>query len=117
MWLLSAAQYTLPGMASTAAYSTPLGDLTTVELLDAAKQIRELQQSPGWALLTRLLGEHAGRLEKQLLSVSLPSHEKMAALAGELRGLKAMGAAAETVLAEAQAREAKEQQRVEDTHV
>lgn len=104
-------------MGSVPAYSTPLGDLSTVELLDAAKQVRELMQSPGWALLSRLLGQHAARLESQLLAVSLPSHEKMAALAGELRGLKAMGDAAATVLSEAQAREEQEQQRVEDTHV
>lgn len=104
-------------MASNAAYSTPLHDLTSVQLFDAAKQVRETMQTPGWRMLTGLIEKHADRLERQMLSASLPDYPQMTALAGELRGLRSLGEAAETVLTEAQEREAQEEQRVEADHV
>lgn len=115
--MLSAGQDTLLRMASNAAFSSQLHDLELVELLDAAKQVRAMCQSPGWELVQSLVKTHADRLELRMLSASLPDYPQMAALAGELRGLRALGEAAETVLVEAQAREAEEQQRVGADHV
>jgi hypothetical protein len=104
-------------MASNPAYSTPLHGLTSVELFDAAKQVRETVQSPGWRLLAGLTEAHASLLQAKLTSVSLPSYEAMAALAAEIRGVRAMVEAAETVLSEAQAREEQEEKRVEADYV
>lgn len=101
---------------ATAAFSTQLGDLPLVELLTAAKQVRDVQQTPGWRLLLGLIEAHAERLQAQMLNASLPSYEQMAALAGELRGLQAMRGAAETVLDVAQEREAEAQQLAEASH-
>lgn len=102
---------------ATAAFSTQLHDLTLAELLALAKQVRDVQAQPGWARLLGLIDAHADRLQAQLLNSSLPSYEHMAALTGELRGTQALRAAAETVLAVAQEREAEEQQLAEAAHV
>lgn len=75
-----------------------------------------MQGMPGWQFLLGLVEVHAERLQAQLLNPSLPSHEQMAALAGELRGLKALGMVAATVLDVTQEREAEEQQRAEASH-
>jgi hypothetical protein len=96
-----------------AAYTNQLRDLSTVELLDAANRVRELEGLPGWTLIRGLLDVQVERLQARMLSASLPSYEQMAALAGELRGLQAMRDAAETVLAYAEERAAQERQALE----
>lgn len=93
-----------------AAYTNQLHDLSTVELLDAANRVRELEGHPGWTLVRGLVDVQMDRIEAQMLKSSLPSYEKLAQLQGELRGLRALRDAAETVLAYAEERAAEERQ-------
>ena len=96
---------------------TQLGDLSTGQLLEAARHVRDLQGRPGWTLVHGLIEAEIVRVETQLLNASLPSYEKLAQLQGELRGLKLALDVADQVTAEAQAREAVEQALVEGQHV
>ena len=100
-----------------AAFHTQLEDYTTSELLEAARYVRDLEGSPGWRLLTSLVEVEVERVLTQMIAGSLPSHEKLAELRGEMRGLKALTTCADTVLTTAQEREREEQARVEATHV
>jgi hypothetical protein len=61
--------------------------------------VQQLTEHPGWALVQRCVGAHADRLTDQLLNPSIPSLERYAALSAELRGLRSMREAAETILA------------------
>ena len=96
---------------------TQLGDLSTGQLLEAARHVRDLQGRPGWTLVRGLIEVEIERVQTQLLNASLPSYEKLAQLQGELRGLKLALGVADQVTAEAQAREAVEQALVEGQHV
>lgn len=99
------------------AIQTHLSDMTTGQLLDAARHVRDMQGTPGWRLLHGLLQVEIERVQTQLLNASLPSYEKLAQLQGELRGLKLASEAAEHVLSEAQAREEQEQALAEGSNV
>jgi hypothetical protein len=100
-----------------AAFSTQLDDYTTSQLLEAARYVRDLEASPGWRLLTGLVEVEVERVLTQMIAGSLPSHEKLAELRGEMRGLKALTTVADTVLASAQEREREEQALAEASHV
>jgi hypothetical protein len=100
-----------------AAFSTQLNGYETRELLEAARYVRDLEASPGWRFLTSLIEVEAERVQTQMIAGHLPSYEKLAELRGELRGLKALAEAADTVLATAQEREHEEQALVEASHV
>lgn len=96
-----------------AAYANQLRDLKTVDLLDAANRVRELEGHPGWTLIRGLVDVQRDRAQAQLLNSSLPSYEKLAQLQGELRGMAAMREAVETVLACAEERAAEEREAIE----
>ena len=100
-------------MQALAAYTNQLSDLELVDLIDAANRVREIQGHPGWTLVKGLIEVQHERLQAQMLNASLPSYEQMAALAGELRGLRAMQQAAESVLAYAEERAAEARQALE----
>ena len=98
------------------AYTTPLNAMPFRELLDVAKQVSDVEQTPGWRLLMGLIESHAERLQAQLLASSLPSYEKLAQLQGELRGLRALQEATASVEAAAQERLEAENARAEAHH-
>lgn len=81
------------------AYTHPLRDMDITDVLSHAELVEQLVQHPGWLLVARCIEAHAGRLTDQLLNPSIPSLEKYAALSAELRGLRSMREAAETILA------------------
>lgn len=88
-----------------------LNGMTTGQVLDAAAQVRSMQQTPGWRLLHGLVEVEAERVLTRMLN-STPAPEKLAQYQGELRGLKALAGLCESVLTYAQEREAEEQQLV-----
>jgi hypothetical protein len=100
-----------------AAFSTAIDDYPTRELLEAARYVRDLEGQPGWQFLRSLIEVEVERVQTRMIAGHLPSYEKLAELRGELRGLKALLDAAQTVLDTAQEREAEEQARVEAAHV
>ena len=81
------------------AYTHPLRDQSLANVLYQAELVEQLVQHPGWALVGRCIEVASSRLNDQLLNPSIHSLEKYAAITAELRGLRSMQEAAETILA------------------
>lgn len=85
------------------AYTHPLRDmhqeLGVPTLLSHAELVEQVVQHPGWALVTRCIEAASERLTSQLLNPSIQDLPRYAALTAELRGLRSMQEAAETILA------------------
>lgn len=87
------------------AFTHTLRPMPVPVLCTAADTVRELLAHPGWALISTCVEAHADKLQDQLLTPSSRKLEDYAALTAELRGLKSMARAAETVIAFAADRE------------
>jgi hypothetical protein len=81
------------------AFTHPLREMDPIQVVSMAELVQQVTEHPGWALVQRCVEAHASRLTDQLLNPSIPSLEKYAALSAELRGLRSMRDAAETILA------------------
>lgn len=90
-------------------------DLRTMPLadaLDVARRIEDLTTSPGWAIIEAQIEAKRTALTKQMLNPSIPSLEKFAALAAEIRGLTALGDIPNQILATVQEREREAESKV-----
>jgi len=81
------------------AYTHPLREMDPLEVISRAELVEQLIEHPGWALISRCIEAHAENLTRQLLNPSIQELPRYAALTAELRGLRSMREAAETVLA------------------
>lgn len=92
------------GVANTA-YATAIHRLTDQELFQAARDVNDTLNSPGWRLLMELTASRrAGELRK-LIDGHL-DHAQYQAVSGFIRGLDAMRDAGEAVIEKADAKEA-----------
>lgn len=76
--------------------------LESEQVLERADAIRELQQHPGWAVLTEALEIHRDQLVENMTRGAVKSHEEYARRAGFLGGLDAGVETADKILEIAQ---------------
>lgn len=89
------------------AYARPLQEMTPLEAISRAELVEQVTQHPGWKLIVACIEARREALLAQLLNnADILSLEKYAALTAEVRGLTAPVAAAQTILAYAQERQA-----------
>ena len=81
------------------AYTHPLREMDPIQVISIAELVQQLTEHPGWALVQRCVDASASRLTDRLLNPSIQEVQTYAALTAELRGLRSMREAAETILA------------------
>lgn len=91
-------------MASNPAYTHLIRVKELPDQVQDADLVREVVKHPGWEIVAAAIAAHHEKLFAQLLNPTA-KHDDVDRLRGELRGLQAMGEAADTIVSFAEERD------------